>query len=144
MTKWFLRVILAPVVKALICAKEVRREDHDVCRLYTIIFSFFFMTLGFSLGGLIFVFVNLGIHIDRINTSVIAIGICAMVSFRACRNAQRMNFIEDCEREIEGYSLEKMKKYINRIMLGMYLPISLYPLLVVFVCYLLQVYVFHK
>lgn len=139
-------IFFGPIIKSMLCwAKIVGKEkEADDFLYYRVIWVHSFILLVFSMGGILFVLTNMGIHYDRLLTCTYTLGIMFAMSLKLSFRAKKLNIVDNKKKEIEAYSIAELKRYRNRIMLTMSLPVCLYPLFVVFICYLLQTYVFHR
>jgi len=139
-------IFFGPIIKSMLCwAKIVGKEkEADDFLYYRVVWGYSYMLLVFSMGGVLFVLTNMGIHYDRLLTCIYTLGIMFAMSLKLSFRAKKLKIVDHMKKEIEAYSIDELKRYRNRIMLTMSLPVCLYPLFVLFICSMLQTYVFHR
>ena len=111
---------------------------------YLVIFISLGMFIALTFGACCFVLANLGIVFEKRAIAFIILSISGLISGAFVYQAKEGDFIENKLATIEPKSEEEMKKYCKHAMLTKILPCCTYPLILEIICYLLQVFVFHK
>lgn len=132
------------LVKLIIYSRRLNKKEFRISDVYVGIFWFFFEFIIVSLGACTFVLVNLGITIERHEAAFIATIISILVSKVFIHHAKKKNFVENKLATIEPKSDKDMKKYCIHVAITKILPSLFYPLILMFLCYLLQIFVFHR
>jgi hypothetical protein len=140
----FIDFLFGSFVKTTVYGNKLNNSEFSNSQLYLAIFIFFYAFIIITLGACDFVIVNLGIIFNKIGSTCIALFISTLVAGIITYQAKQKNFVENKVAAVEPKSEKEMKKYVKYTMLTKIIPICFYPLILMFICYLLQVFVFHR
>jgi hypothetical protein len=131
-------------VNMIIYSRRLNKKEFIISDVYVGIFWFFFQFIGATLGACTFVLVNLGITLEKWQWVSISLPLSCLISGAFVHQAKKRGFIENKLATIEPKSEEEMKKYCIRVAITKFLPFICYAIMLMFLCYLLQVFVFHR
>lgn len=136
--------ITLPIVRCYVSAHALKEMEVDIFRMYSFIYLIYLVLYTYIFGFIIFIIVNLGVHINRITVSVIVIGLCHLLSYFNYRIAKKKNVVKYQMELVKEYTKEELKKYIKKIIFKLVLPITFSPIITLTIAWLLQTFVFHR
>lgn len=131
-------------VNMIIYSRRLNKKEFCVSDVYWGLFWFFFQFIGATLGACIFVLVNCGFVFTKTQAVCISLIISILVSKVFISQAKKKGFVENKLATIEPKSDEGMKKYCIHVAITKFLPFVCYSMILMFLCYLLQIFVFHR
>ena len=140
----FIDFLFGYFVKTAVYGNKLNNSEFSSSQLYLVIFMILYTFIGITLGACYFVIVNLGIVFNKIGITCICIIISILVAGIITYQVKHEKFVENKVAATEPKSEKEMKKYVRNAMLTKFIPFCFYPLILMSICYLLQVFVFHR
>ena len=136
--------LFSSFVKTSIYGHKLHNKEFCESDIYFVIFIFWGVFIALTVGACCFVLANWGIVFEKYESIFIILSISGLISGAFVYQAKEGDFIENKLATIEPKSEEEMKKYCIRVAITKFLPFICYAIMLMFLCYLLQVFVFHR
>ena len=131
-------------VNMIIYDHTLYKKELNLSRLYLPMFIFLYGYILITLGICAFIVVNLGINFNKVESLCFAMFISIMIATTFISYAKKRHFVENKLAIAKPKSDTEMKKYITHNALPKLLIFCSYPLIAVIICYLLEIFIFHK
>jgi hypothetical protein len=136
--------LFSSFVKTSIYGHKLHNKEFCESDIYFVIFIFLGVFIALTVGACCFVLANWGIVFEKYESIFIILSISGLISGAFVYQAKEGDFIENKLATIEPKSEEEMKKYCKHALFTKILPCCTYPVILELICYLLQVFVFHR